>query len=340
MKNIYGLSLIDLENYLLGMGEKKFKASQIYDWLYVKKVKQFTDMTNLKKELIDKLSTEFSFSMPALDKEEIGRDVSKYLFTLDDGLSIEAVLMNHDYGNSLCVSSQVGCNMGCSFCESGRLKKQRDLRADEMVTQVLIAEELSGKRVSHVVVMGIGEPFDNYDNLVKFIEIINHDKGLAIGSRHITVSSCGIVPRIYDFANLPYQVNLAISLHAPSDELRKELMPIAKAYPLDELMKALRDYIAKTNRRLTFEYICIDGVNDRPEDARALAKLLRGMNCYVNLIPYNETSHFTYKRSKKENIMLFYDIMKKEKIPVTIRKEFGGTISAACGQLRSQKEDL
>ncbi len=340
MKNIYGMSLLDLENYFLSLGEKKFKASQVYDWLYVKKTNSFTDMSNIKKDLILLMEKDLYIKLPELISEEHGKDVSKFLFRLEDGLSIEAVLMYHDYGNSLCVSSQVGCNMGCSFCESGRLKKQRDLSAAEMLGQVLLAENLAGKRISHVVVMGIGEPFDNYDNLIKFIEIINHDKGLAIGSRHITVSTCGIVPRIYDFANLPYQVNLAISLHAPNDKLRQELMPIAKAYPLKELLKALRAYIAKTNRRLTFEYICIDGVNDRPEHALELAKLLRGLNAYVNLIPYNETSHFAYKRSKKENIMLFYDIMKKEKMTVTIRREFGSSISAACGQLRSKKEEL
>lgn len=334
------MSFSDLENYFLGIGEKAYKASQVYDWLYVKKIKDFIEMSNLKKDLIEKLKADYAISLLELLTKQESQDVDKFLFRLEDGLTIEAVLMYHDYGNSLCVSSQVGCNMACSFCESGRQKKRRDLKASEMVAQVLMAEELSAKRISHVVVMGIGEPFDNYDEVIKFIEIINHAKGLAIGSRHITVSTCGLVPRIRDFAELPFQVNLAISLHGATDEIRSKLMPINKVYPLNELMPALKEYIAKTNRRLTFEYICIDGVNDRPEDAIALAKLLKGMNAYVNLIPYNETSNFTYKRSKKENIKLFYDIIKKEKITVTIRREFGNTISAACGQLRSQKEDL
>lgn len=340
MKNIYNFTYEELEEYFLGIGEKKFKASQIYDWLYKKKVNSFDQMTNLKKDLIDKLKTEFYFKSLSLLKTEKGSDVVKFLFALEDNLSIEAVLMEHSYGNSLCVSSQVACNMGCSFCESGRLKKQRNLKAYEMVEQVLLAEELYGKRISHVVIMGIGEPFDNYDEFTRFVKIINHDKGLAIGSRHITVSTCGIVPKILEFADFPYQVNLAISLHAPNDKLRSELMPINKVYPLGDLMDALKTYNKKTNRRLTFEYILIDGINDKLEHANELVALLKGVNAYVNLIPYNETSHFEYKRSKKEKIMLFYDIIKKAKINVTIRREFGGEVSAACGQLSAKREEI
>ena len=257
------------------------------------------------------------------------------LFKLNDNEHIEAVLMNHDYGNSLCISSQVGCNMGCKFCESGRRKKVRNLTTGEMVEQILKVEDESNLRISHVVIMGIGEPFDNYDNICNFIKIINHSKGLNIGARHITVSTCGLVPKILDFANFPYQVNLAISLHAPNDELRKEIMPIAKAYPLKDLMNAIKIYLEKTNRRVTFEYILLDGINDSEKEAKELASLLQGINCYVNLIPYNETTNINFRRTRKWKILKFYDILKTHKINVTIRKEFGGNVSAACGQLRA-----
>ena len=230
--------------------------------------------------------------------------------------------------------------MGCKFCESGRRKKQRNLTTGEMVEQILLIEDNCGMRISHVVVMGIGEPFDNYDNLCNMIKIINDQKGLAIGARHITVSTCGIVPKIKEFADFPYQVNLAISLHAPTDELRKEIMPIAKAYSLSELMDALNYYIKKTNRRVTFEYILLNNVNDSEENAKELVKLIKGMNAYVNLIPYNATEHLQFQRSNSLNIAKFYDILKKNNICVTIRREFGSKISAACGQLRSKKEEV
>lgn len=339
MKNIYDYSLIDLENYFIDKGDKKFKGQQVFDWLYRKRVFSFDDMTNLKKEVIDDLKDSFMIRTLKIATVERDVDVNKYLFELEDGEQVEAVLMSHLYGNSLCISTQVGCNMGCKFCESGRLKKVRDLKTHEMVEQILLVEEETNKRVSHVVVMGIGEPFDNYDNLIKFIEIINHPKGIELGSRHITVSTCGVIPKIKEFTKLPYQVNLAISLHAPSNEIRKQIMPINKVYPIEDLILVLKDYIEKTNRRVTFEYILLDGINDRVEDANMLAKLVRGMNCYINLIPYNETNNISYKRTKSENISRFYDILKKNKINVTIRREYGSNISAACGQLRSIKED-
>ena len=219
--------------------------------------------------------------------------------------------MRHDYGNSICISTQVGCNMGCKFCESGRLKKVRNLTAGEMTEQILKVQEDIGDRVSHVVLMGIGEPFDNYDEVTKFIEIINHDLGLAIGARHITVSTCGLIPKIKEFMNFPYQVNLAISLHAPTDELRCQIMPVANAYPLKDLMQTIQKYIAKTNRRVTFEYILLQGINDSKECAESLAKLVSGMNCYINLIPYNETENIEFKRTKEETIRVFKDILKK-----------------------------
>ena len=338
MKSIYGMSLKDLEEYFISHQDKKFRATQIYDWLYRKNVTSFDDMTNLKKDVIELLKTDFYLRTLELKKVERDTLVNKYLFYLQDGEKIEAVLMRHDYGNSICISTQVGCNMGCKFCESGRLKKVRNLTAGEMVEQILKVQEDIGERISHVVLMGIGEPFDNYQEVTKLIEIINHDLGLAIGARHITVSTCGLIPKIKEFMNFPYQVNLAISLHAPTDELRRQIMPIAKAYPLKELMKVIREYLEKTNRRVTFEYILLDGINDSKECAEKLAKLVQGMNCYVNLIPYNETENIGYKRSKEETIRNFYDILKKNHTSVTKRKEFGSKISAACGQLRSKKE--
>ena len=329
----------DLINYLESINEKKYRAEQIFCWLYEKRVSDFSLMTDLSDKLREELKKSFYIYRPTIEKLEKDTDVNKYLFKLEDSNHIEAVLMKHDYGLSLCISSQVGCNMGCTFCESGRLKKVRDLSAGEMISQILVAEEDIKARISHVVVMGIGEPFDNFSNLVKFISIANDNKGLNIGARHITVSTSGVIPKIYEFASLPYQVNLAISLHASNDDLRTKLMPINKVYKLDDLIVAVKDYIDKTNRRVTFEYIMIDGINDRDIDAKNLAKLLKGLNCYINLIPYNESSNILYKRSKKNTILRFYDIIKKEGMNVTIRREFGSKISAACGQLRAKKEE-
>ena len=340
--SIYDLTIYELTDYFINNNDKKYYATELFSWLYEKnkRITSFDEATNLKKETREKLKNDFVISNIEIVTVERAKDVRKYLFKLNDNEHIEAVLMNHDYGNSLCISSQVGCNMGCKFCESGRRKKVRNLTTGEMVEQILKVESDSNLRISHVVIMGIGEPFDNYDNICNFIKIINHSKGLNIGARHITVSTCGLVPKILDFANFPYQVNLAISLHAPNDELRKEIMPIAKAYPLKDLMNAIKIYLEKTNRRVTFEYIMLNGVNDSIDNALELANLLKGINAYVNLIPYNETEALQFKRSNPLTIAKFYDILKKNNITVTIRREFGGTISAACGQLRSKKEDI
>lgn len=338
--NIYGQTLEKLENYFENIGEKKFKATQVYDWLYKKKVSSFDEMTNIKKDVIVKLKEDFKIDKPQIIAKQTGRDVYKYLFELADGNKVEAVLMIHDYGISLCVSTQVGCNMGCIFCESGRLKKVRNLETSEMVGQVMEVERDSHLKITHIVIMGIGEPFDNYDNVMDFIKIINSGKGLEIGARHITVSTCGIVPKIRKFTDENLQVNLAISLHAPNDELRSSIMKINKAYPLKDLMAAIKDYIDKTHRRVTFEYIMLKGINDSDECAYELAHLLKGLNCYVNLIPYNETSHINLEKTGEKSRMHFYDLLKKQGIGVTIRKEFGGDVSAACGQLRSNYEEV
>ena len=340
MNSIYNMDIEEMEEYFLRHDDKKFHADQLFNWLYEKRVSSYEEITNIKKETLNNLKQEYSLSKLTLVNVEKDTDVNKYLFKLNDGQHIEAVLMNHNYGNSICVSSQVGCNMGCKFCESGRRKKVRNLETAEMVLQILQVEEDIKARISHVVIMGIGEPFDNYENVLRFIKIINHPKGLQIGSRHITISSCGIVPKIEEFMDFPYQVNLAISLHAPNDELRSKLMPINKVYPLEQLMNTLKKYLQKTNRRITFEYILLDGINDQATHAEQLSKLIKGINAYVNLIPYNATDNLGFNRSKTIQIMKFYDILKKNKINVTIRREFGSKISAACGQLRSKEEAL
>ncbi len=339
MENIFNLPLEKLENKLENLGEKKFRATQIFEWLYKKGVSNFFDMKNIKKESVSILSENFNIDFIKIIQKQSDKDAKKYLFELEDGNKIEAVLLKQNYGNSLCVSSQVGCSMGCVFCESGKNKRVRNLKPFEIVQQILLIESDLNIRVSHVVVMGIGEPFDNYDNIIDFIKIINHPKGLDIGARHITVSTCGVVPKIYEFAEDVGQINLAISLHAANDELRSYLMPINKAYNLRELMKAVKFYIQKTNRRVTFEYIMLDGVNDSEKHAHELISLIRGINCYVNLIPYNKVNGDKFSATSSEKIMKFYDIIKKNKINVTIRKELGSGVSAACGQLRSEHRE-
>ncbi len=339
MKNIYDYTLSNLQNLFVSLGYKKFNANQVYDWLYKKRVKSFNEMTNIKKELIDYLNKNFILGSIKIIKRQDDIDVSKFLFELEDHEKVEAVYMHHDYGHSLCISTQVGCNMGCAFCESGRLKKRRNLMSSEMVEQILEIEEALKLRITHIVLMGIGEPFDNYDNVINFIEIVNSDNGLELGARHITVSTSGLVPKIKEFTKLKKQVNLAISLHAPNNDIRNKIMPVNKAYPIEVLIDAIKDYIKVTNRRVTFEYILIDHINDSVENAVELANLVKDLNCYINLIPYNETSHINLKKSSKERIKSFYDTLKKNRVNVTIRKEFGSNVSAACGQLRANHEE-
>ena len=338
LRNIYDLTRKEFEDYFVSIGDKKFRSVQLYEFLYKKRINNTSEMNNIGNNIKERLNKDFSFDMIKLIVKQEDNLVKKYLFELIDGERIESVVMFHDYGISVCVSSQVGCNMSCAFCESGRLKKRRNLEAYEIVEQILLIEQDIGKRISHIVVMGIGEPFDNYDNVMRFVKIVNDNKGIDIGSRHITISTCGIVPGIYKFMNEEGQVNLAISLHAPNDEIRNKIMPISKRYKLEELMEAIKKYISVTNRRVTFEYIMLDNINDSNECAMELSKLLKGINCYVNLIPYNETENISFKRSKNSQIMKFYDILKKNSINVTIRKEFGSKVDAACGQLRASKE--
>lgn len=338
MKNIFGYTREMLENYFINMGEKKYKATQVFEWLYRHNEYDINKFSNIKKDNIDKMLDDFTTDFIKIEKVLEGVDVKKFLFRMLDGEKIEAVLMEHNYGLSVCVSSQVGCNMGCRFCESGRLKKVRNLEAYEIVEQILLIQKYIGKRIDSVVIMGIGEPFDNYDNIIRFIRIINDAKGLAIGARHITVSTCGLVPKIDEFSNLDLQVNLALSLHGATDEVRGGIMPVNKVYNVDTVIAAIKRYIAKTNRRVTIEYVMLNMVNDNLEDAKSLAKLLKGMNVYVNLIPYNETRNIDFSKSSKERINKFYDYLIKNGINVTVRREFGGNIKAACGQLRSESD--
>ena len=335
--NIYNYTQEELGEYFLSIGDKKYRAAQIYEWIYKKRMNDIDKMLNIKKDMRERIKEEFSIDWIKIIDVKKGEDVVKFLFELIDGNYIEAVLMKHNYGNSLCVSTQVGCNMGCKFCQSGRLKKVRDLQTYEMVQQILLVEEELDIRISHVVLMGIGEPFDNYKNVLNFIRIINNPKAIEIGARHITLSTCGLVRKIEKFMEEGMQVNLAISFHAPNNKIRSRIMPINKVFNVQNIMEVVKKYIEKTNRRVTFEYIMLDGVNDTDECAKELAGLLKGLNCYVNLIPYNETQNIRYKRSKSSQITRFYDILKKNGINVTVRREFGSLIDAACGQLRAKK---
>lgn len=337
---IYSLTLDELKEWLTEHGEKAFRAGQIFDWLYVKRVRTFEEMSNLSKELRGKLGQHFR--MDAL--HEITRQVSvdgtvKFLFQLADGHAIETVIMRHNYGNSVCVTTQVGCRIGCTFCASTLGGLKRNLEAGEIVSQVLMAQralDAEGGRASHVVVMGIGEPFENFDALLSFLRIINDSRGLNIGQRHITVSTSGIVPKIYEFAEKGGQVNLAISLHAPNSELRTRLMPINRGFPLEKLLEACRHYVEKTGRRITFEYGLFGGQNDQPEHAEELADLIGDMLCHVNLIPVNYVPERDYVRTPRNEIFRFKRILEDRGINVTIRREHGSDIAAACGQLRAQ----
>ncbi|NSL51230.1 23S rRNA (adenine(2503)-C(2))-methyltransferase RlmN [Calidifontibacillus erzurumensis] len=339
--SIYSLQLNELEMWLKEQGEPKFRATQIFDWLYKKRVDHFAEMSNLPKGLREKLENHFIITtLKTIAKHSSQDGTLKFLFELHDGFSIETVLMRHDYGNSVCVTTQVGCRIGCTFCASTLGGLKRNLEAGEIVAQVLKVQKVldeTNERVSSIVVMGIGEPFDNYQSLLSFLKIVNDEKGLNIGARHITVSTSGIVPRIYDFANEGLQINFAISLHAPNTELRSRLMPINKAYDLEKLMDAVRYYIEKTGRRVTFEYGLFGGVNDQIEHAEELARLIKGLKCHVNLIPVNYVPERNYVRTPRKQIFEFERTLKKHGINVTIRREQGHDIEAACGQLRAKE---
>lgn len=346
MKSIYSLSLDEMQDWLEDKGEKPYRADQIWQWLYRHHVASYEEMTNIPKTILEQLEQEFIFSPLRTQIIQKAQDqTTKFLFELQDHSMIETVLMYHHYGISVCVTTQIGCNIGCKFCASGLIPKVRDLEAGEIVAQIMfiqryLNQQAKGEKVSHIVVMGIGEPFDNYDNVLQFIRIVNSDKGMAIGARHITVSTSGLAPKIRQFARENIQVNLAVSLHAPNNETRSSIMKINRQYPIEELFEAIYEYIHLTNRRVTFEYIMIDGVNDRPEHALELAQLLQPMLklAYVNLIPYNPVAENPFERSSEENIARFYDLLMQNGVNCVVRREHGKEIEAACGQLRSQYE--
>ncbi|MGM1045608.1 MAG: 23S rRNA (adenine(2503)-C(2))-methyltransferase RlmN [Bacillota bacterium] len=344
--SIYGLTLDQLTLWLEERGHKKSRAARVWDWLYRKRVTSFSDMADVNEECLQLLGDHFSIlTLEVHTKQESADGTVKFLFKLVDGNLIETVLMRHKFGLSVCVTTQVGCNIGCSFCASGLISKSRDLSSGEIVEQIMkvqhhLDEANNDERVSHIVVMGIGEPFDNFENMSDFIRVIKDHKGLAIGPRHITVSTSGLAPKIIEFADSDLQVNLAISLHAPNNELRTRIMKINRAYPLEKLMPAIDYYLEKSNRRITLEYILLKDVNDQKEHALELAELVgnRKKLANVNLIPYNPVDeHSQYQRSTQESITAFYDTLKKQGVSVSVRLEHGTDIDAACGQLRSKQ---
>lgn len=342
MINLYGQEITKLESLLMERGQKKYRATQLFTWIYEKKAKTFDEMSDVSKSFRDELNRDFCLTLPKIFKKQESKDGTiKLLLELEDGSKIETALMPYKYGNAICVSSQVGCNMACAFCASGLLRKKRNLEVHEIVGQVLVMNQVleeKGQHVSHVVVMGTGEPFDNYDNVIDFIRIINHPKALAIGARHISVSTCGIVPGIMKYAHEGLQSNLAISLHAPNDEIRNKIMPISKGYKMEELMEAVRYYEKNAGRRVTFEYIMLKDVNDSLECAKQLVKLIKGTLAYVNLIPYNPVDENSFRRSDEKQVHKFFSYLMQHGVNTTVRKEFGNDIDAACGQLRAKEE--
>ena len=343
--DIKSQDLPELKKTVEGLSEKPFRAKQIYEWLHKKQAESFQEMTNLSVSLREKLERNCQIlSLKVLEVQTSKLDgTQKYLFALPDGNVVESVLMKYHHGNSVCISSQVGCKMGCRFCASTIGGWTRNLLPSEMLDQVYKIQKLYKERVSNVVVMGTGEPLDNYDNLLRFIRMLSDEKGLHISQRNITVSTCGIVPRMYDLAEEDLQITLAISLHASNQKKREQLMPIARKYSLDELMKACRNYFEKTGRRLTFEYSLVGGENDSQEDAEELAHLIKGLNCHINLIPVNPIKERSFVQSDKKVIANFQNKLEKYQINVTIRREMGRDIDGACGQLRKsyidKKED-
>lgn len=345
-QSIYGMTFEALASFLTEHGERRYRATQVWNWLYKKRVANFREMTNVNSETIALLEEHFTLQVLETQIKQESKDGTvKFLFRLPDGNIIETVLMRFHYGLSVCVTTQVGCNIGCTFCASGILEKSRDLSAGEIVSQIVSVQahldaQGNGERVSHIVVMGIGEPFDNFNNLMDFLYVVNNDQGLNIGARHITVSTSGLAHKIYKFADTGIQVNLAISIHAPNNELRSSIMKINNAFPIQKLMKAIDYYIEKTNRRVTYEYIMLHDINDHTEEAIELANLLESRRhlSYVNLIPYNTVSeHDQYQRSETPTIQAFYETLSSHGIHCGVRWENGADIDAACGQLRSKQ---
>ena len=338
-RNIHDCTPEELEVLVTELGEKKFRARQIFGWL-AKGVSSFEEMTNVPKGLRESLAEDgWSAALPeAVRRQESKDGTVKCLFRFEDGAAAESVFMKYEYGNSICISSQCGCRMGCSFCASTMDGLERSFTGGEMLAQVLAMRRITGEDIGHVVIMGMGEPFDNYEEVTGFIRLINDSRGYGMGLRNITVSTCGIIPGIRSFAEDMPQVNLAVSLHAPNQELRQRTMPVAKKYGYDELMKACREYTEKTGRRITFEYALIDGVNDTRECAEELASRLKGWLTHVNLIPLNEVSGREYKKAQAGSVRSFKETLERQGIAVTVRRTLGSDIDAACGQLRRNRD--
>ena len=338
-KNILDLTPDELESLVTKHGEKKFRAKQIFGWL-AKGAESFYDMHNVPARLLVSLSEEgWHIDVPEAEEEQRSADGTvKCLFRFCDGAGIESVFMKYGYGNSICISSQVGCRMGCSFCASTMDGLARNLTGGEMLGQVLAMRNLTGEDIGHVVIMGMGEPFDNYDEVIRFIRLINDRDGFDLGLRNITVSTCGLIPGIKKFAEDAPQVNLAVSLHAPNQQIRERIMPVARKYGYDELMEACRDHAEKTGRRVTFEYALIDGVNDSEECARELAGRMSGWLAHANLIPLNEVSGRDYRKTQPDNVRRFKEVLERRGVAVTVRRTLGSDIDAACGQLRRNRE--
>lgn len=342
MKDIKSFTLEELQRELEDMGEKSFRAKQLYQWMHQKLARSYEEMSNLPLSLREKLSERFTYTSvkPVKVQKSAIDGTEKYLFELSDGCLVESVWMKYKHGNSVCISSQVGCRMGCAFCASTLDGLERSLLPSEMLDQIYAITLLSGERVSNVVVMGTGEPLDNYENLLKFLKLLTDENGLNISQRNITVSTCGLVPEMKRLAGEKLQITLALSLHAPNDEKRRKLMPIANRYSVRELMEACTYYFETTGRRITFEYALAAGVNDADQDAKELSELIKGLNCHVNLIPVNPVKERNFDRSGKPEILSFKNKLEKNGINVTIRREMGRDIDGACGQLRRRQKAL
>jgi len=335
MKNIKDYNIEELKKELANLGEKPYRAEQIFKWLYRDRVTDFSQMTNLSKDLREKLEREYTICNFKIIEKQVSKDGTiKYLFDILDGNAIESVLMEYKFGYSICVSSQVGCKMGCKFCASTGIPFSRSLEAGEIVEQILAVQREENVRISNIVFMGIGEPLDNYDNVMQAIKILNNQKGINMGARHISISTSGLVPKIYELADKNIQCTLSISLHSSTDEKRSEMMPVNKMYPIEELITACKEYIKITNKRISFEYALAKDNNDNLGDAKELVKLLKGMLCHVNLIPINKIENGKYTKSTNDNIIKFRDYLNDNGIVATIRRELGSDIDAACGQLR------
>lgn len=339
LKDIKSLTLAELTAQMNALGLPAYRAEQIFKWLHEKAVQSFDEMLNIPKNIRKSLSELYYISVLTIEKKQIScyDGTIKYLFRLHDGEFIEAVLMDYHHGYTICISTQVGCKMGCTFCATGKGGFSRNLTPSEMLAQIQSAQMDNNIRISNIVLMGMGEPLDNFDNVIKFLSLVSSDKGINIGMRHITLSTCGVVPKMYELAKLKLQITLSVSLHAPNDEIRSRTMPINNKYNVNELIKACRDYAKATNRRITFEYAMIDGVNDSDECARELAQLIRGMLCHVNLIPVNNVNGTAYQKSKKKRLIEFSNILESNGVTATIRRTLGSDIDASCGQLRGKR---